>query len=109
MKYSCNSVYRNRFVWKFLNQYGRNLTSIKVELIQIMILRDWDTGFKVGNKNDFLRSSIQMWCSRLFDSHNLPSPMLYKMFMDIEPFYEGNAEVARVILRWRDNQLKKGK
>lgn len=96
--------------WRLLDNKEIKLSPLSIELIHIMLFRDWECGYKTNIQRDRIVNSVQSWISRLFDKdHLLPSPILYNMFINIEPFYFGNEETARIILRWRDNQIKKGK
>lgn len=105
---SCIGLQRKLLIWKLLNQYGKDLTPVKIELIHIMLFRDWDAGFKISVQRERIVEALQNWVDRFLKSE-LDSSFLYKRFLDIEPFYFGNEDVARILLRWRDRRIRSEK
>lgn len=107
MEHNKFSLRRKILAWRFLTERAKDITPLTIELIHIMIFHDWECGFKVSPRRDVTIESLKLWINRLFDyGHLLPSPVLFKMFVNIEPFYFGNEEIGRLILRWRDYQIK---
>lgn len=111
-----SKITRKVMVWRLLDSSRipkgeyTGLTPLMVELIHIMLFRDWECGYKNTSNRAVIVGSINAWIYKIFDqSHLIPSPILYRIFLDIDPFYFGNEEVARIILRWRDRQIRKDK